>query len=246
MLRGGWKKKMANYRDNNSRRFANYIKSKTKSKTSIGPLKNSSGELITEELGMAEELNKFFASVFTTEDVDNVPDKPLETEGSIGEIIITEKLVKEKIKNLKENSAPGPDGISPRLLKSAAEMLAKPLTIIFRESLRTSEIPADWKKAKVTPIYKKGPKGEPGNYRPVSLTSVPCRMMESIIKDKLMEHLARYKLIRETQHGFLKGKSCTTNLIAFMDKLTKTVDSSKPADIFYLDFAKAFYKVPHQ
>ena len=242
----GMEKKMANYRDNNSRRFANYIKSKTKSKTSIGPLKNSSGELITEELGMAEELNKFFASVFTTEDVDNVPDKPLETEGSIGEIIITEKLVKDKIKNLKENSAPGPDGISPRLLKSAAEMLAKPLTIIFRESLRTSEIPADWKKAKVTPIYKKGPKGEPGNYRPVSLTSVPCRMMESIIKDKLMEHLARYKLIRETQHGFLKGKSCTTNLIAFMDKLTKTVDSGKPADIFYLDFAKAFDKVPHQ
>ena len=185
----GMEKKMANCRDNNSRRFANYIKSKTKSKSSIGPLKRANGDLITEEQEIAEELNTFFASVFTTED-KNVPDKQMETVKTIGEVIITERLVKEKIKNLKENSAAGPYGISPKLLKSAAEELVKPLTIIFRESMRTSEIPEDWRKAKVTPIYKKGPKGDPGNYRPVSLTSIPCRMLESIIKDKLMEYLA--------------------------------------------------------
>ena len=82
----------------------------------------------------------------------------METVKTIGEVIITERLVKEKIKNLKENSAAGPDGISPKLFKSAAEELVKPLTIIFRESMRTSEIPEDWRKAKVTPIYKKKPK----------------------------------------------------------------------------------------
>ena len=241
----GMEKKMANCRDNNSRRFANYIKSKTKSKSSIGPLKRANGDLITEEQEIAEELNTFFASVFTTED-KNVPDKQMETVKTIGEVIITERLVKEKIKSLKENSAAGPDGISPKLLKSAAEELVKPLTIIFRESMRTSEIPEDWRKAKVTPIYKKGPKGEPGNYRPVSLTSIPCRMLESIIKDKLMGYLANNNLLSESQHGFLKGRSCATNLITFMDKLTKVVDSGKPADVFYLDFAKAFDKVPHQ
>ena len=93
---------------------------------------------------------------------------------------------------------------------------------------------------KITPIYKKEPKGEPGNYRPVSITSIPCRMLESIIKDKLMGYLANNNLLSESQHGFLKGRSCATNLITFMDKLTKVVDSGKPADVFYLDFAKAF------
>ena len=81
---------MANFRDHNSRRFANYIKSKTKSKTSIGPLKKSNGELVIEELEMADELKLFFASVFTTKDINNVQEKPLETESSIGEVIIME------------------------------------------------------------------------------------------------------------------------------------------------------------
>ena len=83
----------------------------------------------------------------------------------------------------------------------------------------------------VTPINKKGPKGEPGNYRPVSLTSVPCRILESIIKDNLMEYLAENNLIRESQHGFITGKSCATNLITFMDKLTKVVDNGSSRHI---------------
>ena len=159
-------------------------------------------------------------------------------------VIITEKKVRDKINNLKEHSSAGPDGIGPRILKAAVNELVRPLTFIFTESVRTAEIPEDWKKAKVTPIYKKGLKGEPGNYRPVSLTSVPCRILESIIKDNLMEYLAENNLIRESQHGFITGKSCATNLITFMDKLTKVVDNGKAADIFYLDFAKAFDKVP--
>ena len=98
----------------------------------------------------------------------------------------------------------------------------------------------------MTPIFKKGPKGDPGNYRLVSLTSIPCRILESIIKDDMMEYLTKNKLLKESQHGFLKGKSCTTNLTVFMDKITKVLDEGKCADVFYLDFAKAFDKVPHQ
>ena len=97
----------------------------------------------------------------------------------------------------------------------------------------------------VVPIYKKGPKGDPGNYRPVSLTSIPGKLMESIIKDELMGHLLENNLIKETQHGFFPGRSCTTNMLVFMNKVTEAVDCGDSVDIFYLDFSKAFDKVPH-
>ena len=242
----GMEKKLASTRDNNSRRFANYIRSKTKTRTSIGPLKTADGVLKTDEAEIAAELNLFFASVFTTEEDNHLPEVQKETESSFGSIDITEEKVKEKIQNLKEHSAAGPDGIGPKILKAAMNELVKPLCYIYRKSLNMGQVPADWRHARVTPIYKKGPKGEPGNYRPVSLTSTICRMLESIIKDGMMAHLRENNLIRDSQHGFLKGKSCTTNLITFMDKLTNAVDNNKSADVFYLDFAKAFDKVPHQ
>ena len=240
-------KKLANSKGgNNSRKFANYIKSKTKTRISVGPLKSKEGTLLTEESEIAGELNTFFASVFTTEDVETVPNKAMETETVLNSVQITEGKIREKIQNLKQNSAAGPDGIGPHVLKAAVNELSKPLAYIFRESLKSGQVPRDWKHARVTPIYKKGPKGDPGNYRPVSLTSVPCRMLESIIKDDLMSHLEKNKLLRPSQHGFLKGRSCTTNLVTFMDKLSSIVDGGGAADVFYLDFAKAFDKVPHQ
>ena len=100
--------------------------------------------------------------------------------------------------------------------------------------------------SKSHPIYKKGPKGDPANYRPVSLTSVPCKILESLVKDNIMKHLQENHLIRDTQHGFISGRSCTTNLVSFMEKLTKLTDRGKAADVIYLDFAKAFDKVPRE
>jgi hypothetical protein len=99
---------------------------------------------------------------------------------------------------------------------------------------------ADWRTARVVPIFKKGARGDPGNYRPVSLTSVPCKLLESIIKDDIMNHLISNNIIKNSQHGFLPGRSCTTNLTIFLDTLTKITDKGKAADIFYLDFSKAF------
>ena len=212
--------------------------------TSIGPLKHEDGSLITEDMDMAEELNKFFASVFTQEDITTVPVLEPETEKTFLNVEITELKVKNKIRELKENGAQGPDDISAKILKLAVEQLVKPLCHIYRLSLTTGEIPNDWRHARVAPIYKKGPKGEAGNYRPVSLTSIPCRILESMIKDDLMKNLMEGKLITENQHGFMTGRSCTTNLIAFMDKLTEIVDNGESCDVFYLDFAKAFDKVP--
>ena len=96
----------------------------------------------------------------------------------------------------------------------------------------------------MTPIFKKGSKASPGNYRPVSLTSVSCKILESIIKDDIVQHLEENRLIRPSQHGFMRGKSCVSNLLSFMERITMSVDRGDPVDIVYLDFAKAFDKVP--
>jgi hypothetical protein len=160
-------------------------------------------------------------------------------------VTVTQQMIRNKIRKLRKDAAPGPDGISPGLLKLLEEEVLLPLEIIFNKSLAMGEVPREWKTAHVTPIFKKGTKGDPGNYRPVSLTSVPCKMPESIVKDRLMNHLLENRLvIGDSQHGFMPGKSCTTNLVEFMDFVTEAVDKGKSVDIFYLDFSKAFDKVP--
>ena len=106
-------------------------------------------------------------------------------------------------------------------------------------------MPADWKCGNITPIFKKGPKSNPGNYRPVSLTSIPCKLLESIIKDKVTQHLYDNCLINSSQHGFMRKRSCLTNLLEFFERVTKELDAGNDMDIVYLDFAKAFDKVSH-
>ena len=239
-------KNLANAKETSTKTFANYIKSKSKTVTSIGPLKNSSGSLISSEKEIAEILNRFFASVFTKEDISNIPVRESETDVRLENVVFTTNKIRDKIKGLKPNSAPGPDSITVSLLQAVREELLAPLLIIYEKTLSSGIVPKDWKEATVTPIFKKGTKGEAGNYRPVSLTSIPCKIFESIMKDDIMSHLQENKLIKDSQHGFMPGRSCSTNLIVFQDKLTKIIDQGKSADIFYLDFAKAFDKVPHK
>ena len=165
-------------------------------------------------------------------------------ESILDDMHITIAGVRRKIRGLKTEAAPGPDGLGPRVLKELQEGLAPVLAHIFKKSLEEGKVPADWKTANVTPIFKKGSKGDPGNYRPVSLTSVCCKIMESILRDAITEHLDLNKLINPSQHGFTKGRSCATNLLEFLEKVTKVVDEGKPLDVIFLDFAKAFDKVP--
>ncbi len=98
----------------------------------------------------------------------------------------------------------------------------------------------------MTPIFKKGKKTDPGNYRPVSLTSVCCRILEAIIRDDLMEHLLRNNLLTSSQHGFMPNRSCCTNLLEFFETVTSVIDQGDPFDVIFLDFVKAFDKVPKE
>ena len=123
-------------------------------------------------------------------------------------------------------------------------MLTPALAMIYNESLQSGVVPEDWRAANVTPIFKKGAKGNPGNYRPVSLTSIPCKVMEACIRDVMVDHLMTNSLIRDSQHDFMRHKSTTTNLLEFMETLTKEQDDGHPMDVIYLDFAKALKKSP--
>uniref|UniRef100_A0A8C5LN87 Reverse transcriptase domain-containing protein n=1 Tax=Leptobrachium leishanense TaxID=445787 RepID=A0A8C5LN87_9ANUR len=140
----------------------------------------------------------------------------------------------------------GPDGIHPKLLKELSDVIAKPLTDLFNQSLLMGVVPEDWKLANVVPIHKKGSREESGNYRPVSLTSVVGKLMETMLKERIVEHLKPHRLQDQKQHGFTSGRSCQTNLIDFFDWVTKIIDTGGAVDIAYLDFSKAFDTVPHR
>ena len=228
----------------NDKQFYSYVNSKTKNVSNVGPLKVNN-TLITNESEMAETLNDFFASVFTQEDISNIPTiDPLDFREALSTTQITEQLVMEKLNGLKDKNSTGPDGLSTKLFKLFKNHLCYPLTKLFQNSLISGIVPEDWRTANVTPVFKKGGKGNPGNYRPISLTSIPCKIMELLLKDAIVKHLNENNLIKESQHGFMKNKSCTTNLLEFLEVLTKALDSGDCFDVIYLDFSKAFDKVP--
>ena len=127
-------------------------------------------------------------------------------------------VVKSKVSNLRKSAAPGPDGIYPRVLCETARTISPILTEIFKKSLDSGTVPWNWTSADVVPIYKKGGKEIPGNYRPVSLTSIPCKVLESIIRDEMMEHLQSRGLLADAQHGFRPGRSCATQLMMAIEE----------------------------
>ena len=243
-----FEERMASDIKGNNKSFFKYVRSRKPAREAVGPLDGEGGgEEIKGDLEIAEKLNEFFASVFTAEDLGQIPlpgQPPLTKE--LSQIMVNKDDVLDQIDKLIINKSPGPDGIHPRVIKELRNEVADLLTRVCNLSLKTATVPEDWRIANVTPIFKKGRRGDPGNYRPVSLTSVPGKMVESLIKDRIIKHVEEQALMMESQHGFCKGRSCLTNLLEFFEKVNRHVDVGEPVDIVYLDFQKAFDTVPHQ
>ena len=127
----------------------------------------------------------------------------------------------------------------------AVRLFARTYFLLFKLSLRKGELHDDWLLANVTPIFKKGSALDPANYRPVSLTSVPYKVLEKMIRDRIMEHLVDQNLVVKEQHGFVHRKACVTNLLETLDFLTRAKADDIITDMILLDFAKAFDKVSH-
>ena len=240
-----FEKKLAKEAKKKPKMFYSYLRSKTSNKSSIGPLKDKD-EIVSNDKGMANVLNKFFVSVFTVEN-DNLPDKEsCNAPEMLNDVSFPPDKISEKIKKLKPDSAFGPDKLGPRVLQATSDVLCAPLSAVFAKSLLEGVVPDDWRRQNITPIFKAGSRMVAGNYRPISLTCIVCKIMESIIRDNIVSHLVKFQLIKASQHGFMASKSCQTNLIDYLDTLTKLVDEGYDVDVIYLDFAKAFDKVPHR
>ena len=244
-----YEKNLANNIKKDSKSFYAYVRSKQRSKVKVGPLKDSTGNIISDSRVAADLLNEYFASVFTVENTSFIPDPisnfDFTNSQLLKEICFDEKLVLDKLNNMNTSKSQGPDELHPKLIFELRNELCKTLANLFNISMQTGMIPQDWRDACVAPLHKKGSKSKAENYRPVSLTSIIGKILEGCVKESIVKHLEKYSLIRNSQHGFTSGKSCLSNLLEFFEEVTKILDKGEAVDLVYLDFAKAFDKVPH-
>ena len=192
-------------------------------------------------------LSDFFNSVFTKEETDNIPTLPKrEFKNWLAHICVTKESIKKKLMQLKISKAPGPDHLHPRLLKELNEEISLPLEKIFNQSLKQGYLPKIWKVGEISAIFKKGNRRIAGNYRPVSLTSIVCKILETLVREKIIQHMRENNLFSKHQYGFIDRRSTTLQLLYILDEWTKILDEGGTVDIVYMDFMKAFDKVPHE
>ena len=144
------------------------------------------------------------------------------------------------LSELQENKAPGPDGLSPKILKLCAKEVAPALTSIFNKSILTGELPCDWLTANISPTHKKGDRVAASNYRLVSLATICCKMFEHILHSNIMRHFDKHQVLTHRQHGFRQSQ-----LILTIHDLAKSLDCRMRLDMIIMDFSKAFHTVPH-
>lgn len=232
---------------NNNKLFWRYVNAQRTTKSTIPDLKRPDGTLATEDKEKAELLNLQFNSVYTKEDLKNIPEfEDLHLDTFLDEIKIEKQDVKKILKNLKTDKSCGPDEVHPYILQKLADLISTPLTMIFKQSLQTGIVPKIWKEGIVSALFKKGNRSLAANYRPITLTSVVCKVLERLIVVKIVQHLTKNNLQNPHQHGFTIKKSTMTNLIEALNIWSEALSHGLSLDIIYLDYEKAFDKVPHQ
>ena len=231
----------------NPKGVRNYMKSTGAVKSSIPNLTRKDGSKTTSDKEISETLAEQYSSVFTDEDLNNIPEFPLKPliTNKLTSFTFNEKKVEKILQQLDPKKAPGLDQLHPRILKETAKVIAHPITLIFRKSQAAGILPTQWLMAAITPIFKKGNRSDPSNYRPVSLTCILCKIMEKLVVEQTIAHAKANLLLNPNQHGFTSGKSVTTNHLEVFNKWTEALMHDLPVDILFLDYSKAFDTVPH-
>ena len=231
----------------NSKYFFAYAKRKSTIKVPVGPLEVD-GELVSDAQRMSCVLQKHYQTMFSVPmyQFNNNHENPYIAAPLVMECMdITEREIKLSIKQIPEGSAPGPDGIPPILLKKCVDTLSFPIMCLWRSSFKNEFIPQILKLGLIVPIYKSGPRTEPKNYRPVTLTSHIIKLFERVLVKRLVSYLTENNLYNENQHGFRANRSCLSQLLEHHQRLLNVMETGYSADVIYLDFAKAFDKVDH-
>ena len=177
----------------------------------------------------ANILQKQFSSVYTSEPDSEAPFMS-RTTATIDNILVTAEMVEEEISKTKIDKSCGPDEIHPKMLKELVSSIALPISILLNRTIQEGKIPQDWKTGFVSAIYKKGSKSVAENYRPISLTSVVCKLMETLIKRVMMDHLIKHNLLSPRQFGFISGRSTVTQLLHYLDKCIDMIVQGKVVD----------------
>ena len=232
--------------ENTNKSLWRYIESRRHDKVGIGTLHTPNGTPVIHPGKKAQLLNNQFKSVFTLEDLQHIPSKGPSPYSSIPDITITTPGVEKLLSEINPYKAHGPDDIPGRVVRETASVLAPMLAHLFQQSLHSGNIPPEWKLAYVTPIYKKGNKEDPKNYRPVSLTSIISKTMEHILSSQILNHLENHGILTSTQFGFRQQHSCESQLLLTTDDFARYLDNNIQVDVGILDFSKAFDKVPHK
>jgi hypothetical protein len=184
----------------NPKRFWSYIKSNRQEQISIPELKSEDGDVITDNKEKANLINRHFESVFVEESNSPLPYFPKKCGYDMAAIDITPEGIFKQLKNLNVKKSQGSDLIPAIFLNQCSSELALPLTYIFQKSLDTGDLANDWLDAIVHPVHKKGRRDDPSNYRPISLTSICCKILEHVICSNIHKHLEFYRLLSLYQH----------------------------------------------
>lgn len=226
--------------------FYRYVNKKLVFKSGVGVLKDNDGVFIYDDETKAKLLNEFYSSVFVS-DNNILPDFACRVgdESELSDMQFSPDIVFKHLSKLKPKTGGGPDGLAAVFLKNVAGSLATPLSFLYNNSFESSKLPDIWKAAVVTPVFKKGSPSAVSNYRPISLTCIVCKIMESIIKDNLVAYLLSNGLITKQQHGFLSKHSTCSQLLECVNEWSIELNFRNAVDVVYIDFQKAFDSVTH-
>ena len=218
-----FERKMAENIKYDKKSFFAYVRSKSKSKVGVSKLMTDDGTVLEEDAMVAREFNEYFCSVFSREDLSNIPEVQDRGTKRIDSVEITRDRVLRILRGLRADKSSGSDGMSPKLLLHIQDEISEPLCMLFRKSMEEGCVPEDWRRADIVPIFKAGNRNRAENYRPVSLTSQVCKIFESLVRDVIVTHLESNDLLNISQHGFRKGRSCLSNILLRKGWIERTV-----------------------